>query len=66
MSESTNSIMKWIDLEEDLCGRVQRAREIMRMLAKHNVATDSDTVAGLRIVAEILQDNILGMANDAI
>ena len=49
----------WIDLEDKLCERVIRARNIIAILKQHNVPITSVTVESLRMVADVLMDHQL-------
>jgi hypothetical protein len=52
---------QWLDLEETLCTRTQRARQILRVLAKENFALDNTTVEALREIAGVLMDKVLSL-----
>ena len=55
----TTKTTAWVDIENSVCGRIGRAREIMNALRAAHIAVDIDTVSGLRLVAEQIQDKIL-------
>lgn len=51
----------WLEIEDIMCGRVARARDIMKALMMSGVPISNDTVVGLRMVADQLQDLILNI-----
>lgn len=51
----------WLELEDIMCGRVAVARDIMRVLMMAGIPICNQTVVGLRMVADQLQDVLLNL-----